>query len=200
MSTPIPLPQLKTNNIKIQNKIETVLHQALKKHTRLFILRLDYHFPVDIDCKRDSKVITRNFDSLKAKLKEHEKRKVVQGKRVHPNGLRYLWVREVGPKCRNTHYHAMLIFNKDAFFTLGVFDSEENNLFKMVTTAWQSALGLNESVKGLVHCCNFETSYLDKKRNDFEDKYNGWINYLSYLAKDFSKPYGDSKRVFGCSR
>lgn len=192
--------QPKKLNAIIQRKTEYILKDSLKKHTRLFIIRLDYHFPTNIKCKQDSKVITRNFDSLKAKLKEHEKRKVAQEKRVHPNGLRYLWVREVGPKCGNTHYHAMLVFNKDAFFTLGVFDSEKHNLFKMLTTAWQSALGLNESVKGLVHCCNFETPYLDKKRNDFEDKYNGLINYLSYLAKDFSKPYGDSKRVFGCSR
>ncbi|WP_275076835.1 inovirus Gp2 family protein [Providencia rettgeri] len=200
MSTLISAPKLKTINKTIQNKIETVLHQALKKHTRLFIFRLDYHFPVDIDCKTDSKVITRHFDSLKAKLNAHEKRKITEGKRVHPNGLEYFWVREVGPKSGKTHYHVMLTFNKDAFYTLGKFNSQEHNLFKMIQTAWQSALGLNENIEGLVHSCDFDISYLDKNRADFNEKYDGWINHLSYLAKDFSKPYGDGNRVFGCSR
>lgn len=200
MSISISAPKLKTINTTIQNKIETVLHQSLKKHTRLFILRLDYHFPVDTDCKTDSKVITRHFDSLKAKLNAHEKRKITKGQRVHPNGLEYFWVREVGPKSGKVHYHVMLVFNKDAFFTLGNFNSNEHNLFKMIKTAWQSALGLNEYIEGLIHCCDFTLSHLDKNRTDFNDKYDAWVNYLSYLAKDYSKPYGDGNRVFGYSR
>ncbi|MDD9341266.1 MAG: inovirus Gp2 family protein [Providencia heimbachae] len=200
MSISISAPKLKTINTTIQNKIETVLHQSLKKHTRLFILRLDYHFPVDTDCKTDSKVITRHFDSLKAKLNAHEKRKITKGKRVHPNGLEYFWVREVGPKSGKVHYHVMLVFNKDAFFTLGRFDSNEHNLFSMIKTAWQSALGLKENIEGLVHSCDFDISYLDKNRADFNEKYDAWVSHLSYLAKDFSKPYGDGNRVFGYSR
>ncbi|MEX9863977.1 inovirus-type Gp2 protein, partial [Providencia manganoxydans] len=110
-------------------------------------------------------------------------------------------VREIGPKNKRRHYHVILIFNKDAYFTLGNFNSE-NNLSSCVIGAWKSALGLVDKINGLVHFCPIKVgcSYLDKKLANFEDKYDAWMGMIDYLAKDYSKCYGSHYRSFGCSR
>lgn len=187
-------------NQHYQKKLEGLFVSAFKKHPRLFINRIDLRFPIEEECAVDSKVITRFFDSLKAKLKARENKIKRKGGRVYKHGLVYAWVREVGPESNKVHYHTVLIFNKDAFYTLGKFDISQDSLYSMIISAWNSALKLNKPINGLVHCCHVEDSYLDKNRADYQDKYDAWVSYLSYLAKDYSKPYGDGNRVFGCSR
>lgn len=196
----IKINKITTVNHNISNKIERTLKLALDKHPRLFIIRIDLRFPSNIQCKKDPRVISRFFDALKAKLTAHEKRRKKQSKRIYPHGLEYIWVREKGPKSRNLHYHCTLLFNKDAFFTLGQFNSVGCNLYTIISTAWYSAIGNKEIKSGLVHACTFERKYLCKNHESFHEDYHKWLQFLSYLAKDYSKPYKDGNRVVGCSR
>lgn len=189
-----------SHNKSIQERIEKILNTSVKEYNRLFIVRLDFHFPENVKCKNDTRVITRCFASLQAKLEHLQKNKKKKGIRIYNHGLKYLWVREIGPESNIPHYHVVLFFNKDAYFTLGKFNSTENNLFNMITAAWHSALGLKEKIKGLVHSCYFHISHLDTRAIKYQEHYEELRDYLSYLAKDYSKPYGDSKRVFGYSR
>ena len=47
---------------------------------------------------------------------------------------------------------------------------------------------------------DLKKKYLCKTHESFNEDYDKWLKYLSYLAKDFSKPYKDGNRVVGCSR
>ncbi|UNH30836.1 inovirus Gp2 family protein [Moellerella wisconsensis] len=187
-------------NKKIIEMIDKKLKATIDKHKRLFIVRIDLRFPKNIECKKNSRVISRFFDSLKEKLSAHEKRKKKEEKRIYPHGLEYIWVRERGPKNHQLHYHCILLFNKDAFFTLGNFNSVGCNLYTMINTAWHSAISKDCITDGLVHASGFEKKYLCKTHESFNEDYDKWLKYLSYLAKDFSKPYKDGNRVVGCSR
>ncbi|SPZ22594.1 Protein of uncharacterised function (DUF3296) [Providencia rettgeri] len=201
--------KLKTINPDISRKIERTLKTALDKHPRLFIIRIDLRFPQHTECKKDSRVISRFFDSLKAQLKAYELKKHKQGQRVYPNGLKSLWVREIGPKNKNLHYHCVLLFNKDAFFTLGRFQCDDEwgettkNLYSRINQAWHSALGIEMLNDGIIHVCSYDIDpirYLHKGSDSFEKDYKNCVDKLSYLAKDYSKPYKDGNRVVGCSR
>ncbi|MDV5226072.1 inovirus Gp2 family protein [Providencia rettgeri] len=194
--------KIQSINAHYKDKIKMQFDNALKQFNRLFIIRLDLRFPKEMKYKDDDRVITRFFESLKAKLKAREELYRKQNKRIYPHGLRYAWVREIGPKNKRRHYHVILIFNKDAYFTLGNFNSENINLSSCVIGAWKSALGLMNEINGLVHFCpiNVQLSYLDKQHSHFEDKYDTWMGLIDYLAKDYSKCYGRYSRSFGCSR
>lgn len=93
-------------NLEIKDKIIKTMGSVLEQSSRVFIVRIDLRFPLNVKHKKDSRVISRFFDSLKSKLKAQEKR----------------------------------------------------------------------------------------------NKKDKWINFLTYLAKDFSKPYKDGYRVVGCSQ
>lgn len=186
-------------NLEIKDKIIKTLDSALEQSSRIFIVRIDLRFPLDVKHKKDSRVISRFFESLKSKLKAHEKRNKKDKKRIYHNKLKYVWVREIGPINKHQHYHCVLFFNKDAFCSLGNFENTYN-LYSMINSAWFSAIGIDKIGMGLVHYVPFEIKYLNKKDPDFKEKKNKWIDFLTYLAKDFSKPYNDEHRVVGCSR
>lgn len=189
-----------TINKHYQERIMDVFTNALVLHKRLFVNRFDLRFPHESNYKSDSRVISRFNDSIKAQLNAREKRKEKAGKRIHSHGLEYAWVREIGPISGKAHYHIVLIFNKDAFFTLGQFDMSHDNLYTIIVKAWNSALGVKKETQGLVEVCDFGIRHLDENDSHFKDHCNAWLGYLDYLAKHFSKPYGDGKRSFGCSR
>ncbi|WP_337236679.1 inovirus Gp2 family protein [Proteus faecis] len=186
-------------NLEIKDKIIKTMGSVLEQSSRVFIVRIDLRFPLKVKHKKDSRVISRFFESLKSKLKAKEKRNKKDKKRIYPNKLKYVWVREVGPVNKHQHYHCVLFFNKDTFFSLGNFENTYN-LYSMINSAWFSAIGINKVTSGLVHYVPFEIKYLNKKEPEFKEKKDKWINFLTYLAKDFSKPYKDGYRVVGCSQ
>lgn len=192
-------PKTTSVNLEIKDKIIKTLDSVLEQSSRNFIVRIDLRFPLKVKHKNDSRVISRFFESLKSKLKAHEKRNKKDKKRIYSNKLKYVWVREIGPINKNQHYHCVLFFNKDAFFSLGRFE-DTYNLYSMINSAWFSAIGIDRITSGLVHYVPFEIKYLNKKDPEFKEKKNKWIDFLTYLAKDFSKPYNDGHRVVGCSR
>ncbi|HBD1930155.1 TPA: inovirus Gp2 family protein, partial [Escherichia coli] len=132
-----------------KERIIDVINQSVKEHGRTLAIRVDLHDPVILDngdtisciANTDSGSISRFTNSLKAKLAADEQRKRKEGKRVHPNTLRYAWVREFTQNGKR-HFHVFLFLNKDAYYHLGDFNLDEDTLRTMITSAWCSALNL----------------------------------------------------------
>lgn len=186
--------------------IASVINDAVYEYPRSMVVRCDLRFPIHYDIAGTSAHISRFTASLKAQIESADQAKRRANKRVHPCTLRYIWVREWST-ARFWHYHVVLFFNKDRFFTLGHFKSdpdemaEQTNLSDRIQKAWASALGVSiGDAIGLVHFPQNPTYFLDRGSLDFENQYNHLFERLSYLAKDDTKHYGDGRNNFGSSR
>ncbi|EIZ1315164.1 inovirus Gp2 family protein, partial [Vibrio parahaemolyticus] len=188
------------------------MSKALKDYKRVHALRLDLRLPVS-DSEKDilrrdeifnntfnqKNIIKRFFESLKAKIKAQEKRMKASEKRIYPCHLRYVWCRERN-KSNNDHYHLVLFFNKDRYFSSGYRDNEES-LVRLIMDAWSSALGeYVDNADRLVQLVYKGTHYLDQNKYDFENKYQALFTRLSYFAKNRTKHYDEGKRCFGTSQ
>ncbi|ENP0839628.1 inovirus Gp2 family protein [Vibrio parahaemolyticus] len=204
-----PVSELNTHYL---DRIILTMSKALKDYKRVHALRLDLRLPVS-DSEKDilrrdeilnntfnqKNIIKRFFESLKAKIKAQEKRMKASEKRVYPCHLRYVWCRERN-KSDNDHYHLVLFFNKDRYFSSGYRDNEES-LVKLIMDAWSSALGeYVDNADRLVQLVYKGTHYLDQNKYDFENKYQALFTRLSYFAKNRTKHYGEGKRCFGTSQ
>lgn len=186
--------------------ITSVIEDAVNEHPRTIAIRCDLRFPGNYNPDIISNAVSRFTASLKAQLDASDNAKRRSGMRVHPCTLRYIWVREWST-ARLWHYHVVLFFNKDRFFTLGRFkndlnDMDENtNLSDRIQKAWASALRIPvDEIKGLVHFPENPLYILDRGSPDFQRQYTSLFERLSYFAKDDTKHYGDGKNNFGCSR
>ncbi|WP_348224485.1 inovirus Gp2 family protein [Vibrio parahaemolyticus] len=204
-----PVNELNTHYL---DRIILTMSKALKDYKRVHALRLDLRLPVS-DSEKDilrrdeilnntfnqKNIIKRFFESLKAKIKAQEKRIKVSGKRIYPCHLRYVWCRERN-KSDNDHYHLVLFFNKDRYFSSGYRDNEES-LVRLIMDAWSSALGeYVDNADRLVQLVYKGTHYLDQNKYDFENKYQALFTRLSYFAKNRTKHYDEGKRCFGTSQ
>ncbi|MGM3185255.1 inovirus Gp2 family protein [Dickeya oryzae] len=190
-----------------KERIIDVINKAVKEHNRTLAVRVDLHDPAILDngdtisciANTDSGAISRFTNSLKAKLIANEQRKYREGKRVHPNTLRYAWVREFTQNGKR-HYHVFLFLNKDAYYHLGDFNLDEDTLRTMITSAWCSALNLTpEEGQHLV-----QYPLNGKYTLNRDDILNGiypsdLLNRIDYLTKVKSKNFDDGYRSFGCS-
>ncbi len=192
-----PVSELNTHYL---DRIIVTMSKALKDYKRVHALRLDLRLPVS-DREQDllrrdeflnntfnqKNIIKRFFESLKAKIKAQEKRMKVSEKRVYPCLLRYVWCRERN-KSKNDHYHLVLFFNKDRYWSSGYKDNEES-LARLIMDAWSSALGeYVDNADRLVQLVYKGTHYLDQNKYDFENKYQALFTRLSYFAKNLADP------------
>lgn len=183
-------------------RIKTVVDKALIDHPRTFAVRFDLKTPSNYEEFDTSRDMTRFFDSLKAHIKAYQLRAVREEKRIHETAVRYVWAREFS-KEKKTHYHVLLLLNRDAFYTLGDFE-RESGLHWLIRSAWASVLDMRVDVlreAGLIHFCKNGSYHL--KVNDianFEATYRSLFRRASYLAKSDTKTYGDGKHSFDCSR
>lgn len=193
--------------ISYREKIIDVINKAVREHCRTLAIRVDLHDPAILDngdsisCNANTEpgAISRFTNSLKAKVKSDEQRKQKENKRVHPNTLRYAWVREFTQNGKR-HFHLFLFLNKDAYYHRGDFNMDEDTLRTLITSAWCSALSLNtEEGQHLVHYPSHGKYTL--YRNDIiNDVYRGdLLNRIDYLTKVKSKIFDDGNRTFGCS-
>ncbi|MGU3812847.1 inovirus Gp2 family protein [Vibrio diabolicus] len=204
-----PVSELNTHYL---DRIILTMSKALKDYKRVHALRLDLRLPVS-DSEKDilrrdeilnntfnqKNIIKRFFESLKAKIKAQEKRMKASEKRVYPCYLRYVWCRERN-KSDNDHYHLVLFFNKDRYWSSGYKDNKES-LVRLIMDAWNSALGeYVDNADRLVQLVYKGTHYLDQNKSDFENKYQALFTRLSYFAKNRTKHYGEGKRCFGTSQ
>lgn len=203
----------------VVNYLESILatiQNATREYPRTAMMRLDLRMPAERP-EADSAVISRFFRSLKAQVRADQQRKKRNGARVYPCRIRFIWAKEQD-KSDHPHYHAAILVNRDAYFTLGKFQASDKdvdddtpfmppetryaaNMSERFTYAWASALGISpEQARGLVGF----------SRNSVYDMYANGPGYcrqlaevfsrLSYLAKACTKHYGDRSRSFGYSR
>ncbi|TYG17471.1 inovirus Gp2 family protein [Klebsiella variicola] len=191
---------------KYRDKLEDVLNNATDEFNRIMAIRLDLHYPRILDngdsvcCFPNLKSgeISRFLNSLVSILSASEYRRSRNGARIYPNTLRNMWAKEYSQsgKC---HYHVCLIFNKDAYYHLGSYDTD--SLRGMIEKAWYSALGLQkEDCPGLVHFPENCRYVLDVNSSNFVFDYHALLKRLDYLTKVDSKVFGEGDRNFGCSR
>ncbi|EHD0836640.1 inovirus Gp2 family protein, partial [Escherichia coli] len=108
------------------SRFDSLLDSALAQHRAVSFIRVDLRFPeympaTIMDPDPDSAVISRFFESLKAKIQAYQRKKRRANKRVHATSLRYFWCREFGKMYGRKHYHVILLLNKDTWCSLGDF-------------------------------------------------------------------------------
>tara|TARA_R110000851_G_scaffold315514_1_gene478036 strand:- start:17620 stop:18201 length:582 start_codon:yes stop_codon:yes gene_type:complete len=186
-------------NPEYQAIIFNTILKALEAHSRLMVIRCDLRFPMlDMQVETDSRVITRFFASLKAKIEADLKRKTKAWCRRLSCVLNYVWVREYGDVNGRKHYHVLLFVNKDIYHSLGDYLAISGNLCAMVKQAWSSATRLNHpDFFSLVHFG--QVFYLDRNSADISLQVQQVVEHANYLAKNVTKRYGDGERSIGSS-
>lgn len=190
------------------NLIAQTIDSAQATHARIFALRIDLRFPHednDIPCLpflADRAVISRFIDALKARITAETQYKQRMGKYVHPCHLHYVWARECN-SAHHEHYHLLLLFNKDRYFTLGNFNNTDDTLLNKIRAAWASALSLMpQEAIGLVHVPDNAEYHLDRHKpaTQQEAQLSTLLLRAGYLAKLDTKVSKPGYRSFGCSR
>ena len=167
------------------SRFESILDSALAQHRAVSLIRGDLRFPeympaTIMDPDPDSAVISRFFESLKAKIQAYQRKKRCAGQRVYATSLRYFWCREFGEEENRKHYHVILLVNKDTWCSLGDF-SEPSSLAAMIQEAWCSALHLEPwQGDGLVH-------------------FSRWMPSRKPASSDARPSFGDTPLSGGCS-
>lgn len=191
-----------TYNPTYQEKISETLDNAVRLHKRITAVRVDVRIPDGyIDGRFPTAIITRFFESLKAKIAADL---LIKERRWQKNltcQLKFVWVREFGPISGKKHFHILLFLNKDVYHSLGDFNKESGNLSAMIRQAWCSALGLPFAhYYQLVHFPCDGVVYMDLNQPEFALQRELVLSRANYLAKEATKRYGDGERSFGCSR
>lgn len=173
---------------------------ALAQHPRVFAFRFDLHLPAWVDGASevvDNAVISRFFESLKAKVRHDRARSAKKHRYVHDTAVRYFWVREVGDWGR-VHYHCTVLLNGDAYNWLGDYSSEGRNMARRVCSAWASAQGLAaDQATGLVHFPENPSFLLMR---DDPRSVAAFFHRASYMCKTATKQCGYGHHGYGSSR
>lgn len=195
MSTPF------TYNPYYQARIIETVDKALLRHPRTTAIRLDLRIPDDYWSAFPSSLITRFFESLKAKVAVDLRRKERSWQKKLACKVSYVWVRELGPVNGKLHFHVLLLLNKDVYLTLGDFKRESGTLAALIQEAWCSALSLPyHQHRRSVHFCKGGVVHMNSNHSDFMRQWQLVMEKANYLAKEATKHYGDGLRSFGCSR
>ncbi len=193
---------MKTQNTYISEYLDildTVLEKAVKSHRRTFAVRVDLRLGNIDPLFGYTDLMKRFIASLNSQIKAQQQRKAREGKRVRPNVLRYIWVKEQAT-AEQPHYHLILLLNRDVYHCLGDFDSPKSLAFK-IQKAWASALGYDvDEVCRLVHFPKNGTCELDANAVDFDDDYERFYQRAKYLCKEYSKRWVKGQRNIGSSQ
>src|SRR5690625_3099306 len=121
-----------TYNPNYQRRIAETLDNALRVHSRIIAIRIDLRIPDRYPDRRfPQSIITRFFESLKAKIAADIVRKQHHWHRSLSCQPKYAWVREFGLEKSKKHFHVLLFLNKDVYHTLGDFNRSSGNLAAM---------------------------------------------------------------------
>ena len=178
------------------------IHRAWSYYPSLLGIRCHPRFPegrADHLCGPD--VIERYTASVRAKIKYDREKAARENARVHPCDVRYIWAREYSPENGRPHYHVVWLLNRNAYFTLGNFDSEQDNMYSRLTSGWESALDLPPGTgRGLVDFDMGDLAVLPVKGHGDREGMNRLFFQASYLCKVWSKRFGIGEHPFGHSR
>lgn len=187
-----------SHNNHYLNRFEQVINLALAKHPRTLAARIDLHLPNETS-RNDKNVISRFTDSVKAKVKADRKRSKKTNPKAHDSEVHYIWVKESNQIGNKVHYHILLMFNKDAYWTLGNYIAE-GNLADLIVQAWCSALGVDkEKYRSLVYFPKNPCYHINRNALTKTHDYQALLGRINYMAKDRTKQYSNQARSFGCS-
>lgn len=186
--------------VQYLDAILDTMEGALFHHRRvtvfLFELKMPTIYPVGLT---DNSVITRFWKSLKAQIQANRSRARRELAEPHDTGVFYVWVREYNASETAPHWHCALLVNQDAYFTMGWIQSNQENMYHRIASAWASALGVHVSqIPGLVHLPENSTYHIDQNKSG--DERRKCFQRLSYYAKAPTKVFHDGIHAFGCSR
>lgn len=184
-------------------RLRWVINSALADYSRVLAFRVDLRIPTRLGLADDfntNKVISRFFESFKAKIESDRHRARVAATYAHDTKVRYFWVREVSTG-NVQHYHVLILLNMDAYYTVGRLGSDRVNMVRRLDEAWASALGLKlHDVSGLVEFPANATWRLKRNADDFAKTLSSLFHRASYLCKSATKHYGQQHHGMGGSR
>lgn len=179
-------------------RIDETIQGALQDHSSIMAVRVELRLPFQFNwvAQPDLRPVFSKFtSSLKAKIKAREARTLRDGKRFHPTKLHFIWTREFG-KNGKPHYHCALFFNKQTFRGLGEFSPYSGSLYGMISSAWASALEIDEYLPDGAVSIPENAIYRIRRGEQYDDLFRR----LSYFAKLASKLFGSGSHNFGTSR
>lgn len=184
--------------------ISQTMRAALKKYSRVFMVRFDVHLP-RLNLKYspkiyDSAVIDRFIECLKDTIQKGSFPQGCKGKQAYPSKMYYAWSRHYSD-ADTDHYHVVIFLNHDVYSHLGDFSVHGYNLNTKIVEAWACALELDsDSTKFLVdYPEDTPVYYLNRNAKKFPLTFDKAFFRLSYLAKLGTKHYEDRMHSFGCS-
>ena len=183
-------------------RLHRVLADALNAHRRLFVVRIDLRYSLSRPLPSDAltnEPIQKFLASLKAKLDYKDLSRRQDTGRVNEHDMRYAWALEVGSQSARPHYHVVLMFNGDAYRSLGDYSNPgAEGLYRRILEAWAGVIGLSvEDAQGLVSVCRGGQWKLDHVD---QSAYKDAFFACSYLCKAATKPFGRMVSCFGASR
>jgi len=176
------------------------INLALNDYSRVCAIRFDLRFPENgthYDHTTNS-VIKVFVGSLREKVKSGRNRAAKSNKRAHDTVVRYTWAREIGAGV-NPHYHFLILLNKDAYYSVGSFDSGfgKESMASRIEDAWASALSLSYwDARGLVHIPSNPVYHINSNQVGVPDLFYR----ASYTCKIGTKVFGSWRHSFGTSR
>lgn len=199
------LPVLKLRGglvVEYLDKLYSAIQHALQKHSRVFAVRVDLHFPHyyhPIEQEALSNHYLQSFiKALRHRLRQYRINKQRVGQRVHDVEFDYVWAREVGDKNGRLHFHLLLLFNGHAFRSLGNFSNEHESLYNRIGEAWAQSLGLHlsEGVR-FFHIADGGSCVIPANSPEDVAKV---FRRASYMVKVATKGFHDGCHPFGGGR
>jgi hypothetical protein len=179
-------------------RIDKTIQGVLQTHTSIMAVKVDLRLPLQFDWRRQPDwrpLFSRFIASLKAKIEARKARTIRDGKRFHTTEVHFIWTREFGDHV-HPHYHCALLFNKQTFRGLGEFNPHSGSLYGMISSAWASALRMEEHLAdGLVFIPRNPIYRITRG-----ERYDDLFYRLSYFAKLACKLFGSGSHNFGSSR
>ena len=161
-------------------KIDSLMANALQKHSKVMMFRMDLRFPVAAHCLVDHATLVSNFiESLTRNLKYNK---------LDPY---YLWTREQEGSI-NPHYHLMILVD-------GHKNQKPHKSLNLAQELWSKQFTiLNcQGVNNLVYMCDYQCCMINRNSQESINKAFYWA---SYLAKVNTKTITSSYRSIGHSR
>ena len=188
--------------VEYLDKIYNVIQHSLQKHSRIFAVRVDLHFPHyyhPIEQEVFSNHYLQSFvKAVRHRLRQYRVNKQRVGQRVHDVDFDYVWAREISAESDKPHFHLLLLFNGHAFNTLGSFTNEQESLYNRIGEAWAEALGIHvaEGARYVPFPVNGQYLLNSGRRKQLEELFHR----ASYLTKVETKDFDGGFHVFGGSR
>lgn len=181
------------------SKLRQVIDLSTQDYPRVCAVIVQLHctyLTEDLDCS--NKVMGRFKDALDSRIDSYRKRSTRSDLTRDLCRVRIAWGRERS-KSHLPHFHVVLLFNRELFYSLGTFYSDKGSFYQIIQAGWCSALNIpSESGGRLVQVPDDALYYLN--RSDDYAQLPRFFQHASYLCKVDTKCFGQRLQSFGGSR